>query len=118
MLKRPKAKGSNFERKIASRLVETGLDKYARRTPGSGAFKGIANLESDIMTKLPVNFELKCQQNWSPLEYYKQCAIANPQPGRLMNVVIMGKNNTDDFAFLKAEDLWELMSYAKLGGWK
>lgn len=119
MLKKPKVKGSNFERKIAAKLVESGVDLRARRTPLSGAVKGGIGLESDLITPaLPVHWELKCQENWSPLEYYRQCSSGNPQPGRLMNIVVMGKNHTPDFAFLKFDDLLELFDYAKLGGWK
>lgn len=118
MLKHAKRKGSGFEIKIANKIVNAGLDDYARRTPLSGAIKGVMNLEGDIITKLPLNMELKCQETWSPLEYYRQCAIANPNPGRYMNLVVMGKNHVDDYAFLKFDDLLELMSYAKIGGWK
>lgn len=114
MLKHPKSKGSNFERKIAALLVESGVDPYARRTPLSGGIKGVINLEGDLITpNLPIFWELKCQENWSILEYYRQAERANPQPGRLANIVVVGKNNTEPFVFFKFSDWLEQTAYAQ-----
>lgn len=114
MLKHSKRKGSDFERVIATMIVDSGVDTKARRTPLSGAIKGSIGFEGDLTTpSLPVFWELKCTENWSPLEYYRQCQAANPQPGRLANVVVMGKNNTEPFVFLKFSDWLEQIGYAK-----
>lgn len=97
-------------------LVDADLDKYAKRSPGSGAFKGI--LDTDIKTKLPFAFEIKNQETWKPLEYYKQADRANPNRGRLRTVVIMTKNRENMYAFLEANDFLELVDWAIKGGYE
>ena len=108
-----KAKGSKAEREFAQMLVDAGLDKFAKRMILSGAVSGF---DTDIMTKLPFAFEVKNQETWSPLAYYKQADGANPNRGRLRSVVIMTKNRTGYFAFLSVEDFLELIWYALKGG--
>ena len=108
-----KVKGAVAERIFARMLVEADLDEFAKRMPGSGGFSG---LPGDIMSKLPFFWEVKNQETWSPLAYYRQAAEANPNPGRLRSVVIMTKNNTGYFAFLSVADFLELVYYSLKGG--
>ena len=115
MLKNPKEKGRKMEFIFAQMLVDAGLDKYAKRMPGSGAFAG---LPGDIMSKLPFFWEIKNQELWKPLEYYRQADLANPNRGRLRTVVIMTKNREDMYAFLEVNDFLELIDYALQAGYK
>jgi hypothetical protein len=108
-----KEKGSRAEREFAQMLVNAGLDKHAKRMPLSGAVKG---LDSDIWTKLPFMFEVKNQETWKPLEYYRQANDANPNRGHYRTVVIMTKNREDMYAFMRVDDFIELISYALKGG--
>lgn len=116
-----KAKGVRLEKMFADQLVNAGLDPYAKRMVLSGAVRGF---DGDILTKLPIHVECKNQSTWSPLAYYKQCSLSNPLPARKMNLVIMGKGGTnqyqplESYAFLKTDDLIELMAYALKGGWE
>ena len=114
-MKNPSSKGSKAEREFAQMLVDAGLDKYAKRMLRSGAIKGF---DTDIKTKLPFAFEIKAQETWKPLEYYKQADLANPNRGRLRTVVIMTKNREDMYAFLEVNDFLELIDYALQGGYK
>ena len=108
-----KQKGSRAEREFAQMLVDSGLDPYAKRMVLSGAISGF---DTDIKTKLPFAFEVKNQETWKPLEYYKQADEANTNHGRLRTVVIMTKNNYGYYAFMSAEDFLELVHYALKGG--
>ena len=110
-----KSKGSRAEREFAKMLVNAGLDKYAKRMPLSGAVKG---LDTDIMTRLPFAFEVKNQETWSPLEYYRQADLANPNKGRLRTIVIMTKNNEGFYAFMNVDDFLELVDYALEGDYE
>jgi hypothetical protein len=109
-----KEKGSRAERAFAKMLVDADLDQYAKRMPLSGGVKG---LDTDIMTRLPFAFEVKNQETWSPLAYYRQADLANPNRGRLTTVVVMTKNNESYYVFLTAEDFLTLISYALRGGY-
>src|SRR3990167_6497765 len=100
-MKKPKEKGRRAELAWAKMIVDAGLDPNAKRMPLSGAVKG---LDSDIWTKLPFMFELKNQESWKPLEYYRQANDANPNKGRYRTVVIMTKNHEGYYAFLSVED--------------
>lgn len=108
-----KQKGSRAESEFARMLVDSGLDKYARRMVLSGAVKGF---DSDIKTKLPFMFEVKNQETWKPLEYYRQANLANPNKGRYRTVVVMTKNREGYYILLSAEDFLELVYYALEGG--
>ena len=114
-MKKPKEKGRRAELEFARMLVDSGLDPKAKRMPLSGSVKG---LDSDIWTKLPFMFELKNQETWKPLEYYRQANDANPNKGRYRTVVIMTKNHEGYYAFLSVEDFLELIYFAKKGGLK
>lgn len=104
-------KGRDFEIEIAKSLRESGLDPTAKRMPRSGAIEG---LESDILTSLPINIEAKKQEKWDPLSYYEQ-AESETKHGEIP-VVVMGKNRTEPFAFLKWKDLVYLMQLASESG--
>jgi len=111
-LKSPKQKGSRLERRIAEDLRHSGLDTEARRMPLSGAFD---TLKSDILTSLPLSIECKNQETWNPLKYYEQAESGAKQ--QEIPLVIMGKNNTQPFAFLSWDHFMQILLYAKSGGW-
>ena len=110
-----KQKGSRAERDFAQMLVDARIDPYAKRMVMSGAVKGF---DTDILTKLPFAFEVKNQETWSPLAYYKQADLANINKGRLRTVVIMTKNFENMYAFLEVNDFIELIDYALKGGYE
>ena len=111
-----KTKGSNFERKIAKLIKDEGLDDYSRRMPGSGAF-GIG-MKGDLITpNIPISWELKNQETWSPLAYYDQAMRDRPN-GRYIPVVVMGKNNTEPFVFFSFNDFLNILTHALKGGLK
>jgi len=108
-----KAKGSRLERDCAKDIRDAGLDKEAKRMPLSGAWEG---LKSDIFTTLPVSFEMKNQESWSPLEYMKQ-AENGCRHGE-MPIVVMSRNRLKEpLCLIKWNDLLALMKWAKDGGW-
>jgi len=108
-----KQKGSRAEREFAQMLVSADLDQYAKRMPLSGAVKG---LDTDIMTRLPLAIEVKAQETWKPLEYYKQADLANPNRGRLTTIVAMTKNREPFYIFLEANDFLSILWYSLRGG--
>jgi hypothetical protein len=108
-----KAKGSRLEREWAELLRGYGIDKTAKRMPLSGAFND-SRMKADILTRLPIHFELKNQENWSPLEYYKQ---ASGVCGEKMPIIVMSRNREQIYAFLLGSDLLNLIYYAQMGGW-
>ena len=79
----------------------------------SGAIKG---LDTDIMTRLSLAIEVKAQETWKPLEYYKQADNANPNRGRLTTIVAMTKNREPFYILLKADDFLSIYWYALKGG--
>lgn len=105
-------KGKRLERQIAKDLRSAGLDDRATRMPMSGAAWG---LEADIHTTLPVKIEAKNQETWDPMAYYEQ---AKANCFSKMPIVVMSKNRMPSpLALLDWNDLLELMSWAKRGGW-
>jgi len=110
-----KVKGSDFERLIAKKIQDAGLDDHAKRTPLSGAVFG---WKGDITTPgIPIHWELKCQESWSPLAYYSQALEDRPN-GRYIPVVVMGKNRTDPYVFFSFDDFLTILFYALKGGLK
>lgn len=107
MLKSPKEKGRRLELNIAKTLRDAGLDPDASRMPLSGAADGF---KSDIRTILPLHIEAKNQETWSPLAYYEQAERGCAQG--CIPLVIMGKNRTEPFAFLKWKDMIYLLQLA------
>ena len=115
ILKNPRSKGTRFELEIADKIRKAGLDPLVRRTPMSGAIKGWSG---DLTTpNIPIHWELKKQETWSPLEYYKQ-AMDERATGRYIPVVVMGKNNIEPFTFLSFNDFLTILYYALKGGLK
>ena len=106
-----RAKGSNFERKIAKDLREAGLDKNARRMPASGA---VEDLKSDIHTSLPIHIECKRQETWNVDKFYEQALNGKKQ--NEIAIVVMKKNNKQTMAFLAWKDLLYLMQLAQETG--
>lgn len=108
-----KAKGSRLERNLAQKLRQSGLDSGASRMPLSGAFE---TLKSDILTNLPVSFECKNQETWSPLPYMQQAKAGAKQ--NEIPVVVMSKNRLPEpLCLIELKDLIYLMQLAKEGGW-
>ena|SRR5690606_5897340 len=108
-----KAKGSRLEREVAKRLRDSGLDKTASRMPLSGAAE---NLKSDILCNMPVSWEMKNQETWSPLAYMEQAKSGAKQ--QEIPIVVMSKNRLPEpLAMLELKDLIYLMQLAKEGGW-
>lgn len=103
-----KAKGSRLEREFAKMIRDCGLDSHAQRMLLSGA----GYLKGDIYTNLPLTFEVKNQENWSPLAWYRQAASQGKAP-----VVVMSRNHESIFCFMDADLFLEMIVYAKKGGW-
>ncbi len=104
-------KGKGFEREIAKTIRDAGLDKTSTRTPLSG---GISWMKSDIQTTLPIAIECKAQETTKFQEWYRQAEQASKSK---IPVVVWKENYGQSFAFLKWQDLLEIMSYAVKGGW-
>lgn len=109
--KSAKAKGIRLEARLAQKLRSMGIDKNAKRMPGSGAFK---EFKSDIFSLLPISWECKNQETWKPLEYFKQ-AVKDARP-MYTPVVVMSKNNEEDFVFLKLDDFLHFLALANETG--
>jgi hypothetical protein len=108
-----KQKGSRLEREFAELLRGYGIDKQAKRMPLSGAFDD-SRMKADIITDLPIHFECKNQENWSPLEYWKQ---ANETCGARVPVVVMSRNRENIYVFLLASDFLTIIKSALVGGY-
>jgi len=108
-----KAKGSRLEREWAELLRGYGLDKIARRMPLSGAFD-TPSMKADIFTSLPIHFEVKNQESWSPLEYWKQ---ANGVCGARTPVVVMSRNREQIYVFLLGSDFLRILQSSMIGGY-
>ena len=105
-----RVKGKRLEKKFADMLVAAGIDKFAKPQLMSGAVKGY---DGDTKTTAPINVECKNEEKWSPLAYYEQCNKANPNKGRLINVVVMDKNRLPEpMVMVKAGDFISLLWYA------
>ena len=55
MLKKPREKGRRLELRIAQKLRDSGIDKFASRTPLSGG----GSIKGDIITKCGLTIECK-----------------------------------------------------------
>ncbi len=101
-------KGRDFELLVAKQLRHAGFD--AQRMPRSGAVDG---LDSDLLVKdLPIVFELKKQETWSPIAYMEQ-AEGNAASTNKIPVVIMSKNNLPDpYVVTKLSDFILLLQRA------
>ena len=108
-----KQKGSRLERNWAELLRGYGIDKTAKRMPLSGAFED-PRMKADILTTLPIHFEIKNQENWSPLEYWKQ---ANETCGARTPVIVMSRNREQIYTFLLGSDFLNILKFALLGGY-
>ena len=108
-----KQKGSRLEREWAELLRGYEIDKQARRMPLSGAFD-TPSMKADIFTSLPIHFEVKNQENWSPLEYWKQ---ANETCGVRTPVVVMSRNREQIYTFLLGSDFLTILKFALIGGY-
>ncbi len=105
-------KGRELELDIAKSLRGAGLDGDSKRMKRSGAIYG---LESDVFTRLPISIECKAQQTTKFQEWYAQAR--NEVSRSKMPVVVWREEFGQPFAFLKWQDLLEIMSFAIKGGW-
>lgn len=108
-----KQKGSRLEREFAELIRGYGLDPLAKRMPLSGAFSD-PRMKADILTNLPFHFELKNQETWKPLEYFKQ---ASETCGAKIPVVVMSRNREQLYTFMLATDFLKIIKYAIIGGY-
>src|SRR4030042_6799810 len=106
-----KQKGSRAERMWA-KLIEKYLGTPAKRMPLSGS---VAGLEGDIFSPgSKFHWEIKNQEVWKPLEYYRQAKI-EAQGGRIP-VVVMTKNNEGFYCLLEGIDFLNILHSALKGG--
>jgi hypothetical protein len=109
-----KAKGNAAEREFSNMLTEAGIE--SRRIPMSGA---IAGWKGDIESKgVPIAWEVKNQETWRPLQYYRQAKESRNLGSRKTPIVVMKANRTPFFVFLDAGDFIEILVYALKGGFK
>jgi len=104
-LKNPKAKGDAFERRIVEILREYGFE--ARRSPMSGAIKGIG-LEPDVLSK-PFPFFISCKdvEKANMVAYWHE---ADRESGAKPPIVAYTKNRENIYCFLLFSDLLNLMT--------
>src|SRR3990167_8581636 len=108
MLKSPKSKGSVAEREFAKKLVDAGLDPYAKRMVLSCAVHG---LESDIWTKLPFMFEIKSHEKIRLWEFWEQTKL-QAVDSRKAPVLAVKSNRRDFLIVMGVNDWLELTWYA------
>jgi hypothetical protein len=109
-------KGKRLEKKFSDMLVHAEIDEFAKPQLMSGAVKG---WDGDIKTNAPIHVECKNTESWEPLKAYEQAKNSNPNPGRLINVVVMDKNRLDDpMVMVKAQDFVNLLYFALKGGYE
>lgn len=110
-----KQKGKRLEYQIASRINSVLGSKgiTAKRMVLSGAAEG---LEGDIMTNLPVDFELKNQETWKIHEWWEQ-AESQCRAGKFPVLVMSRNHMKEPLAVIKFEDLLTLFDYALEAGW-
>lgn len=115
-------KGAAFERRTANLFTEK-FGVEVRRTGAQERWKssngGDVNPRKSQDTVLnDFFFELKCQEKWSLLEWYKK-AVDDVGGMHQIPMVIATKNYEDSYAFLKLDDmiriLVELDGYRKGG---
>ena len=112
-LRSAKAKGSRLEREWASLLRGYGLDINAKRMPMSGAIRD-SRFKADIITTLPLHFELKNEERWSPLEYFRQaCSVCEEKTP----VVVMSRNREQLYVFMLGTDWLRILQAAIKGGY-
>ena len=112
MLKHPREKGREFEHLIAAMITDAGFGKSIR-TPLSGG----GGIPGDVMSKLPLFIECKKQESWKPLKWWQEAHSKSPIAA-YPTLLLLSKNFLEPYAFMKFEDLLEIMSYAYLGGWR
>lgn len=114
MKMKTQSKGKRLEYMVRDKLIESGLDKYARRSIMSGAtwmHKG------DIVTSLNLHIECKNQERGNLWEAYNQ-ALRDRPTARLTPVVVAKRNQTQPFCFLSLDDFINILSFAVKAGWK
>lgn len=103
-LKSPKQKGSRLEREVAREMRNSGLDKFARRMPLSGAIPWMKN---DINNTLGLNIEVKNQEKLQIWPWWQKVReYPNPR-------LIVSGNNRPILVCLTLKDWIELEIYKK-----
>lgn len=109
-----KAKGKRLETFVAKKLRTSGLDKDAKRMPGSGAFEGF---KSDTFTKLPFTFEQKNQEKVKLWQWWEQ-AKSQEKPFKPA-VLVVGGNYRKPLVVIEFETFINLLQeLQQLGGLK
>ncbi len=107
-----KSKGKRLELGFASLLRVKGLDKTAKRMPGSGAFEGF---KGDIHTKLPFTFEVKNQEKVQLWKFWEQ-AESQETPYKPA-VLVVGGNYRQPLCVMDANTFCDLvLEIQQLGG--
>jgi hypothetical protein len=105
-------KGANFERDIARKLA-TAFGVEVRRTGAQERWKstngGDVNARKGEDTVLnDFFFELKCQEKWNLLEWYKK-AVDDVGGMHQIPMVVAKKNRESEYCFLKLDDMIRLL---------
>lgn len=111
-LKSPKRKGSYLEYMWRDKIRESGLDKFAQRTPMSGA---LAMIPSDIVTKLPFAFECKFYKRHSIYKFWDQAkrsssAVKDP-------AIVLKANDRPILITIDGDTFLSLLTYALASGY-
>jgi Holliday junction resolvase len=112
-------KGAAFERKIANKFTDkfgvevrrTGAQERWKSTNGGDVNprKGEQSVLNDFF------FELKCQESWSLLPWYKK-AVDDVGGMHQIPMVIATKNREDDYVFMKLDDMIRILK--ELNGYR
>jgi len=119
LMAKPRTKGMGLEYEWRDKLIDSGLDKYARRSIMSGAVFE----PGDIKTSLPFTFECKCYQKIGIYKWWGQAvreSTASKRPVLVMKEQRVGTNkyNTQPVLVAMNADEWtEVMTYAIKGGY-
>ena len=102
-------KGANYERKLAKILSDrfgvkvkrTGAQESAKVHGGDvNAHRGEDTILNDFF------WEAKCREAWQIIDWLKK---AQDDSGMRPAIVVATKNNEDDYAFLKLDDLLRIL---------
>lgn len=104
-----KAKGIRLENKCAADLRSAGF-KSAKRQPMSGAIPGF---NGDLFClELPIVWELKNQESWSPEAYMRQAESSALKTNKIAAVVMSRNNFPDPYVVIKWSDFLNILQRA------
>ena len=113
MIKHPKEKGRRLELRVAQKLRDSGIDKYASRTPLSGG----GSIKNDILTKSGLAIECKNVEKINFMSAYNQCLRDRSFGGGLPIVVWSANRVNKDFVFMDFDEFLTIFLYAKSSGY-